>query len=104
MYKNKYRYYLKAKPVYIPSKWELIRSVGKDLLSEKAQLKLEWIIFYYTAGKSNTTDTAHHFGITRKTLHKWLLRFKEEDLTTLEEESRTPKNTRQKEISLIQER
>lgn len=103
MYKNKYRYYLKTKLVHIPSKWELIRSVGRDSLSEKAQLKLEWIIFYYTVGKMNATDTASHFGITRKTVHKWLSRFREEDLTTLEEESRAPDNIRQKQISFVQE-
>jgi transposase InsO family protein len=73
-------------------------------LSEKAQLKLEWIIFYHTVGKRNSTDTAKHFGITRKTIHKWLLRFLEDDVTTLEEESRAPDNTRQKELSFIQEK
>lgn len=105
MYTNqKHAFYIRAKPVNLPGRWELIRSVGKDCLSEKAQLKLEWIIFYHTAGKRNATNTACHFGITRKTVHKWLSRFKEDDLTTLEEESRKPANIRQKEISFIQDR
>lgn len=105
MYTNqKHAFYIRAKPVHIPSKWELIRSVGKDSLSEKAQLKLEWIIFYHTAGNGKATVTAKHFGITRKTVHKWLSRFKEENLTTLEEESRAPENVRKKELSFIQER
>ena len=105
MYTNqKHAFYIRAKPIHIPGKWELIRSVGKNSLSEKAQLKLEWIIFYHTAGKQNATDTALHFGITRKTVHKWLSRFKEEDLSSLEEKSRAPDNIRQKEISFIQER
>ena len=105
MYTNqKHAFYLRAKTINIPTKWDLIRSLGKDSLSDKAQLKLEWIIFYYTAGYGNSTDTASYFGITRKTVHKWLSRFREEDLTTLEEESRTPKNTRQKEISFFQGR
>lgn len=105
MYTNqKHAFYIRAKPVRIPSKWDLIRSVGKDSLSIKAQLKLEWIIFYHTVGKRNATSTAEHFGITRKTVHKWLSRFREEDLTTLEEESRKPANTRQKELSFIQGR
>ena len=105
MYTNqKHGYYLQGKPVHIPSKWELIRSVGRDTLSEKAQLKLEWIIFYHTAGNGKATSTAKHFGITRKTVHKWLSRFRENDLTTLEEKSRAPENIRQKELSFIQER
>lgn len=105
MYTNRrHAFYIRVKPVYIPSKWELIRSVGKDSLSEKAQLKLEWIIFYHTAGLENATNTASHFGITRKTIHKWLSRFCEEDLTTLEEASRAPKNIRQRELSFIQGR
>src|SRR6266567_3342525 len=103
MYTNqKHAFYIRAKPVHIPGKWELLRSLGKDSLSERAQLKVEWIIFYHTAGKENATATAAHFGITRKTVHKWLARFREEDLTTLEEESRAPDNLRQKEISFIQ--
>jgi len=39
---------------------------GKDTLSEKAQLKLEWIIFYQTVGKRNASLTAAHFGINPK--------------------------------------
>lgn len=105
MYTNqKHAFYIRAKPVYIPGRWELIRSVGKDCLSEKAQLKLEWIIFYHTFGCENATNTASHFGITRKTIHKWLSRFKEEDLVTLEEDSRAPENTRQRELSFFQDR
>lgn len=100
---NTYKYYVRPKEIKIPGKWELIRSVGRKSLSEKAQLKLEWIIFYHTVGKESATDTAEHFGITRKTVHKWLRRFKEEDSTTLEEESRKPANTRHKELSFIQE-
>lgn len=102
--RDKYQYYLRFKQVRIPSKWELIRSVGKDSLSAKAQLKLEWIIFYHTVGKRNAIQTAKHFGINPKTLHKWKGRFDEKDLTTLEEESRAPENTRQKELSFVQEK
>lgn len=99
---NTYKYYVRPKEVKIPSKWELIRSVGRKSLSDKAQLKLEWIIFYHTQGKSNATDTAKHFGVTRKTIHKWLSRFKQEYLLTLEEVSRAPDRLRQREINFIQ--
>lgn len=48
---------------------------GAEGLSFSAQLKLEWLIFYHTQGGKNAKVTASHFGITRKTLHKWLKRF-----------------------------
>lgn len=89
--------------VPIPDKWSLCRMVGKSTLSDKAQLKLEWIIFYYTVGGKHTNDTSLHFGITRKTLHKWLKRFDEKNLLSLEEESRAPLNTRKKEVTMRQE-
>lgn len=99
---NTYKYYVRPKQIKIPTKWDLIRSVGKKSLSDKAQLKLEWIIFYHTKGKNNVTDTAKYFGITRKTVHKWLARFGETDLSTLEEESRAPDKKRQREIHFNQ--
>lgn len=83
-------------------KWVLLRSLGKDELTPLAQLKLEWIIFYYTVGKKNAFKTAKHFGINPKTLHKWKGRFNEKALTTLEEKSRAPEKTRTREISPLQ--
>ena len=100
--KREHGYYLKPKLLRIPNKWELIRSMGKDTLSEKAKLKLEWIIFYYTVGEESATDTAGHFGIARKTFYKWFHRFDERNLVVLEEESRAPEKTRQREISFLQ--
>jgi transposase InsO family protein len=100
MYTNqKHAFYLRGKPLVILSRWELVRSIGKDQLSLKAQLKLEWIIFYYTVGKESVADTAKHFGISRKTFHKWLKRFDETRLLTLEEDSRAPHKTRGREIT-----
>jgi transposase InsO family protein len=83
----------------IPNKWELIRGLGKEKQSAKAQLKLEWIIFYYTVGNKKAVPTARHFGINPKTLHKWLKRFDETRLETLEEVSRIPHKTRQRDIT-----
>jgi transposase len=95
MYKEKWKnYYFPQKAISIPEKWTLLRRVGKDKLSSKAQERLEWIIFYHTLGNKNVTAAATYFGITRKTLHKYLKKFDERDLTTLEEESRTPHKTR----------
>ena len=88
------RYGIIPKEVCVPNHWTFIRSMGKELLSEKAQLKLEWIIFYNTIGRGKVVPTARHFGIAPKTLHKWLKRFDERNLTTLEEHKRTPKTVR----------
>jgi len=103
MYTNrKHEFYIRAKTVPIPFKWELIRSVGKSSLSAQAQLKLEWIIFHHTVSQENVAQTSRHFNISRKTFYKWLRRFNEKNLLTLEEESRAPKRTRQREINILQ--
>jgi hypothetical protein len=78
----------------IPTKWILLRNLSKDILSQKAQEKLEWIIFYHTLANQQVTYTASYFGITRKTFHKYLARFDEKNLRTLEEHSRRPEKTR----------
>ena len=67
----------------IPEKWMLLRKIGKDQISLKAQERLEWIIFYHTIGKRQVSASAKYFGITRKTLHKYLKKFDEKDLRTL---------------------
>lgn len=100
--KWKHGYYLKTKDVPLPSRWNLLRSVGKNILSTQAQLKLEWIISYHTIFREHAAQTATHFGISRKTFYKWLKRFDEKNLLTLEEESRAPEKTRQREISFLQ--
>ena len=85
---------LRANVVSVPDKWTLLRSLSKDILSPSAQLKLEWIIFYHTIGHKKAKATATHFGISRKTLHKWLSRFDETHLKSLEDESRKPNRLR----------
>ena len=92
-------FYFGRKYFPIPTKWQLFRALGKTQLSPHAQLKLEWIIFYHTVGRTKVTQTARHFGITRKTLHKWLARFDEKHLGSLEERSRAPEKTRTRTIS-----
>lgn len=95
-------YRFPEKPLPDTDKWQLYRSLGKDKLSLAAQLKLEWIIFYHTVGKENVTLTAKHFGIARKTFYKWLSRFDERNLSSLEEQSRAPEHVRTREISFLQ--
>ena len=83
-------YFKVQKKVIIPEKWTLLRRLGKDQLTLSAQLKLEWMIFYHTVGQTNASSVALHFGISRKTLHKWLGRFNETNLRSLEEKSKRP--------------
>ncbi len=95
--------FFKAKPIILLGKWNRLRKIAKILnLSKEAHLRLEWIIFYYKVGK-DASKTASHFGISRKTFHKWHSRFNELDLKSLESYSKAPKQTRQREISFKQE-
>jgi len=100
-YKNPY---FKAKRLSLETNWQYLRIQGKKKLSLQAQLKLEWIIFYNTVGDHKAKSTYTHFGITRKTFHKWLSRFKEEDIVTLEEKSRVPNTKRHWEVTPQEER
>jgi len=79
---------------------DIARVVG---LSSQAKEKLEWVIFYQTVGEGNTVSTASYFGITRKTLHKWLKRFDEKNLKSLEEKSRAPIQKRGWEVTREEE-
>ena len=87
-------FYFPSKDKPLPDKWNLLRQFGRKELSLDAQLKLEWIIFYYSVSSENAKATAKHFGISRKTFHKWLGRFHETHLQSLEEHSRAPKRKR----------
>src|SRR3989344_5384385 len=79
----------------LKNKWALFRGVAFDIgLSSQAREKLEWIIFFNTVGERNVTKTALYFGISRKTLHKWLGRFNDRNLKSLEENSRSPHTKR----------
>jgi transposase InsO family protein len=84
-------------------KWQIIREVGKSYLTAEAQLRLEWIIFYHTVSQGNASHTANHFGISRKTFHKWLFRFDETKLQTLEDQSRRPHKLRTWTITPIEQ-
>ena len=69
-------YFFKTKPIILENRYEQWRGVA-DLLyfTTHARLRVEWMVFYYTAAKGNVTLTAQHFGISRKTFYKWLKRF-----------------------------
>lgn len=93
------------KPLKLLHPHERWRKVAKILkLSKEARLRLEWII-YYSEGY-DATQTARHFGISRKTFYKWYGQFDPENmysLYNLEDKSKAPKRVRQREITSIQE-
>lgn len=95
-------YFFQEQAVQPAIYWQRERNQGRKVLSSGAQLKLEWIIFYHLQEKENASATAKHFGITRKTLHKWLKRWKDYQLKGLEEVSRAPERTRKRAISFTQ--
>lgn len=85
-------------------KWTRIRGVSNKIgLSTKAKEKLEWIIFYNTVGKKNAKQVASYFAISRKTFHKWLKRFDEKNLRSLEEHPKTPIKRRVWEVTRVEE-
>lgn len=87
----------------IQDKYHRWRQMGKEVLSSPAQVHLEWIIFYFTSGKKNASNTASYFGVSRKTFHKYLSRFDEVNLKSLEEHSRAPLHKRQPTITYTEE-
>jgi transposase InsO family protein len=100
MYKEPWKnYFFPAKPILLEDRWGRVRKIGQETLSPQAQIKLEWLIFYHTVGEEDVTRTASHFGISRKTFHKWRTRFNERNLTSLEEHDRTPEHTRTWEVT-----
>ncbi|MBA7506904.1 hypothetical protein ES706_05619 [subsurface metagenome] len=78
-----------------------------DLLrfTTRERLRVEWIVFYHTAGKENATLTAQHFGISRKTFYKWSKRFRDSkyDVHSLADQSKAPCHKRKWEVTLTQE-
>ena len=77
------------------NKFELWRSIAKtNNLSTKARLRLEWMIFYQTAAKKNTSYTCRHFGISRSVFYFWLMRFDEARIKSLEDNKSSPKRKR----------
>jgi len=70
-------------------------------LSKQAKLRLKWMDYYQKTSK--VTLTCRHFGISRKTFYYWLKRYNPNNLKTLEDRSRAPKNRRKPEITPLQE-
>lgn len=96
--------YFPIKPIVLMSRYDRWRHVARhQRVSKEALSRLEWIIYYETKGGFNASLTCRHFDLVPKTFYKFLNRFDSADMATLENRSRTPHNTRQKEITLIEE-
>jgi putative transposase len=99
-------YFFKRKPIVRKDRYKCWREVA-DLLdfTPQERLRVEWMVFYYTAGKENAAQTAKYFGISRKTFHKWLKRFKDSkyNIKNLGDQSKAPYHKRNWEVTLIQE-
>ena len=84
-----------------------LRVIASDLkLPKAARSRLEWIIFYLEHGR-NAALTARHFGLSRKTFHKWWGRYDEDiprSMVKLADHSWAPEHVRQPEITFEQER
>jgi len=90
-----YEEYWQAKQRKLLSKYDRWRAMGKVLkLSKEASCRLEWIIFYEDKSKKNVALVCRHFGIGRSTFYKWLDKFNETNLRTLETKSRRPNSVR----------
>lgn len=97
--------YFPSKDFPLKEKWVRMRSVAEKVGSSSgAKEKLEWIIFYHTVSDCNAKRTSEYFGISRKTFHKWLKRFDETDLKSLEENSRSPITRRTWEVTPEEEK
>lgn len=89
-----------TKPILrFSSKWERFRAMGRAMnLSREARSRLEWVIWYETAGEQNARATCRHFGIPPQTFYRWKERFVETHLRSLEDQSHRPHRVRTRTI------
>lgn len=92
-----YEEYWANRQKQLMTKYDRWRAVAKVLkLSREALCRLEWIIFYQSKNQ-NVTLVCRHFGIGRSTFYKWLNKFNDTNLRTLETMSRRPNSVRARE-------
>ena len=85
-------YLLRCEPLQLLNQYDRWRKRAKLIgLSSDAQMRLEWLIFYYAVSEKNASKTSKHFGISRSKFYFWFSRFNEKDLKTLEDKSSVPK-------------
>ena len=84
-----YEEYWKSKYKESLNKYDRWRAVGRVLkLSKESLCRLEWMIFYETKATKNVALVCRHFGISKSVFYKWLDKFDESNLRTLETTSR----------------
>lgn len=94
----------KQKPIILKDKIDRWRSMASTMgISDKAKLRLEWIIFYESIGNYDAYQTSKHFSITPKTFYKWHKRFNSGIVKNLEDESTRPDHLRTWQVSFIEE-
>lgn len=97
--------FFSRKPFGLRNRYDRWRVQARTLkLSAAACARLEWFIFYETVGKQNASLTCRHFHLARKTFYAWRKRFDPARLGSLEEHSRAPHKTRQRQITPLEER
>lgn len=105
LYHDGFDWLVQCQPVKLLDKYERWKQVAIILgLSKTAKLRLTWIIYFYQG--HNASQTARHFGISRKTFYKWFNKFDEGNIYTmhkLEDRSRAPKHVRQREVTPLEE-
>ena len=72
-------------------------------LSKLAKQKVEWFIYYYTKASENARLTCRYFGIGKSAFYKWFSVFDPQNLRALEESSRAPIHTREKQFKPFEE-
>ncbi len=65
-------------------------------LTKEARQRIKWFDYYHQS--NNISKTCWHFGISRKTFHKWKKRYSKYYLPSLEARSRKPKRFRSSKI------
>lgn len=95
-------YQIAIKPRNKYDKWRNLANYWK--ISSKAKERLEWMIFYYTVGNTNSRFTAKYFGISEKTFWKWKARFNPKFIQSLEEKSKAPKTKRVWTVTNLEEK
>ena len=103
MYSFRYRLPWGKQHQLLPASKRWRRQAQILQLSKRARVKLEWFIYYYGKAAEDAYLTARYFGIAPKTFYKWRAVFDPGHLRALEDGSRRPHQTRQKQLPPLEE-
>jgi transposase InsO family protein len=81
--------------------FKTVDHIKRTNLSILARKRLKWMDYFYK--HKNVSQTCRYFGISRKTFYYWKNQYNPHNLRTLEDKSKAPKNTRQKQITRKEE-